>query len=65
MTVFDGRHDLPVERIDPAADLPDRPSPTLVFLHEGLGSIAQWRDFPLAVSPATQLPAVVYERWGH
>ena len=20
--------------------------PTLVFLHEGLGSIGQWRDFP-------------------
>ncbi|HEX8832314.1 MAG TPA: hypothetical protein VF705_14160 [Longimicrobium sp.] len=21
-------------------------APTLVFLHEALGSIAQWRDFP-------------------
>lgn len=36
----------------------------LVFLHEGLGSIAQWREFPLLVSVATGHPALVYERWG-
>lgn len=38
--------------------------PTLVFLHEGLGSIAQWRDFPAKLAIATGLPALVYERWG-
>ncbi len=37
---------------------------TLVFLHEGLGSVAQWRDFPSELSRATGLPAVVYDRWG-
>lgn len=37
---------------------------TLVFLHEGLGSIAQWRDFPAALVAATGLPGLVYERWG-
>jgi pimeloyl-ACP methyl ester carboxylesterase len=30
-----------------------------------LGSIAQWRDFPFAVSLAVHLPAVVYERGGY
>jgi pimeloyl-ACP methyl ester carboxylesterase len=37
----------------------------LVFLHEGLGSITQWRNFPLAVVQATGLPALVYDRYGY
>lgn len=39
--------------------------PFLVFLHEGLGSIGQWRDFPEAVCNATGLSALVYDRWGY
>jgi pimeloyl-ACP methyl ester carboxylesterase len=39
--------------------------PELVFLHEGLGSIRQWRDFPKQVSEATGLPAMVYSRYGY
>jgi len=39
--------------------------PTLVFLHEGLGSITQWRGFPLALVRATGLPALVYDRSGY
>jgi pimeloyl-ACP methyl ester carboxylesterase len=39
--------------------------PTLVFLHEGLGSIGQWRDFPESIVEATGLPALVYARYGH
>jgi pimeloyl-ACP methyl ester carboxylesterase len=39
--------------------------PTLVFLHEGLGSISQWRDFPARIVEATGLPAMVYARYGH
>lgn len=37
----------------------------LVFLHEGLGSIAQWRDFPDALCAAARRPGFVYERHGH
>jgi pimeloyl-ACP methyl ester carboxylesterase len=37
----------------------------LVFLHEGLGSITQWRHFPSALAQATGLPALVYDRCGH
>jgi len=40
-------------------------APTLVFLHEGLGSIAQWRKFPETLANATSCNAVVYERWGY
>jgi pimeloyl-ACP methyl ester carboxylesterase len=39
--------------------------PTLVLLHEGLGSIAMWRDFPQAVVAATGCPALVYSRRGY
>jgi pimeloyl-ACP methyl ester carboxylesterase len=38
---------------------------TLVFLHEGLGSIRQWRDFPARVSAATGCRALVYDRYGY
>src|SRR5256885_10690041 len=36
--------------------------PTLVFLHEGLGSVAQWRDFPENLASACGLGAFVYSR---
>src|SRR5258706_5627837 len=39
--------------------------PDMVFLHEGLGSIRQWRDFPARVSAATGCRALVYDRYGY
>ena len=39
--------------------------PTLVFLHEGLGSVAMWRDFPSRVAHATNCNALVYSRYGY
>jgi pimeloyl-ACP methyl ester carboxylesterase len=39
--------------------------PTLVFLHEGLGSLAMWRDFPGRVAHATGCNAVVHSRYGY
>ncbi len=39
--------------------------PTLVFLHEGLGSVAMWRDFPQKAAAATGCAAVAYSRYGH
>ena len=43
---------------------PER-APTLVFLHEGLGCVAMWRDFPERLSAATGLGALVYSRAGY
>jgi pimeloyl-ACP methyl ester carboxylesterase len=40
-------------------------APTLVFLHEGLGSVALWRDFPARLAAATGCPALVYSRLGY
>ena len=39
--------------------------PTLVFLHEGLGSMRQWRDFPLRLAQATGCRALLYSRYGY
>jgi pimeloyl-ACP methyl ester carboxylesterase len=39
--------------------------PTLVFLHEGLGSVAMWRGFPARVAEETGCAAVVYSRYGY
>lgn len=37
----------------------------LVFLHEGLGSISMWRDFPAKVAVATGSSVLLYSRPGH
>jgi len=38
--------------------------PTLVFLHEGLGCLELWKDFPEEICMATGLNGFVYERIG-
>lgn len=40
-------------------------APTLVFLHEGLGCAAMWRDFPARLAAATGCGALVYSRLGY
>ena len=39
-------------------------APELVFLHEGLGSVSHWKDFPARVAEATGCPVTVYSRYG-
>ena len=41
------------------------PGEPLVFLHEGLGSVDLWRDFPQAVVTGTGQPGFVYSRYGN
>lgn len=45
----------------------DGPSkaPLLVFLHEGLGSLAMWKDFPERLCRATGTRGLVYSRPGY
>ena len=42
-----------------------RTGPTLVLLHEGLGCVARWRDFPAQLSTCTGLPVLSYSRPGY
>jgi benzoate-CoA ligase len=46
-------------------EAPDRGAPTLVFLHEGLGSISLWKDFPERLAAACHCHALIYSRYGN
>lgn len=59
--VVAGGHRLEVERIDAGGEH----RPVLVLLHEGLGSVAMWRDFPGRLAHATGCNVVVYSRYGY
>jgi pimeloyl-ACP methyl ester carboxylesterase len=39
--------------------------PTLVLLHEGLGSLTMWRDFPARLAAVTGCRTLVYSRYGY
>jgi len=39
--------------------------PTIVMLHEGLGSIAHWKEFPFLLAEATGAGVFLYSRYGH
>jgi pimeloyl-ACP methyl ester carboxylesterase len=43
---------------------PDR-APTLVLLHEGLGCVTMWRDFPRALAARTGYGVMAYSRPGY
>lgn len=40
-------------------------APVMVFLHEGLGSVAMWRDFPSRLCQAIGMRGLVYSRPGY
>jgi pimeloyl-ACP methyl ester carboxylesterase len=40
-------------------------APTIVFLHEGLGSITQWKDFPAALCDRAGCRGLIYNRQGY
>jgi pimeloyl-ACP methyl ester carboxylesterase len=59
---FDGRH-VEIEHawVGPA----DAAGPVLVFLHEGLGSLSMWKDFPARLCEAARCRGLVYSRPGY
>jgi pimeloyl-ACP methyl ester carboxylesterase len=44
---------------------PDPGAATIVFLHEGLGSAGQWKDFPSRLSALCGCGFLTYSRWGY
>src|SRR4051812_48956993 len=53
---------LELMRIDGSPDVELAP---IVFLHEGLGSVSMWRDWPRQVCEATGRAGFVYSRRGY
>jgi pimeloyl-ACP methyl ester carboxylesterase len=39
--------------------------PPIVMLHEGLGSVSVWKDFPIQLAEATGAEIFIYSRYGH
>ena len=60
-----GGHRLECRWVRPVATRASPERPTLVFLHEGLGSTALWKTFPDRVAEATGCPALIYSRYGY
>lgn len=70
MTAFDWEAPQPLDiegaRLDAAVwGPPPEAAPTLVLLHEGLGSVGLWRDFPQKLSEATGFGVFVWSRRGY
>src|SRR5689334_23122832 len=52
----------------PGANTParrDRGVPRVVLLHEGLGCVAMWRDFPAQLADRLGEPVLAYSRYGY
>jgi pimeloyl-ACP methyl ester carboxylesterase len=52
-----------LELLDIPGTNPD--APTLVLLHEGLGSVKLWRGFPDQLARATNARTIAFSRFGH
>ena len=57
--MVDGRR---IEAVELPGDARRRP---FVLLHEGLGSVGLWREFPAALNAATGRRVLVFSRFGH
>lgn len=44
---------------------PEHSAPLMIFLHEGLGSVSAWRDFPQRLCEQLECPGLVYSRPGY
>ena len=44
---------------------PFQDKPTIVFLHDSLGCVRLWRDFPEKLAMAVQCNVLLYDRWGY
>jgi pimeloyl-ACP methyl ester carboxylesterase len=63
--IYVAGHRLRVKTIEPFKASTAENQPTLIFLHEGLGCIELWRDFPEVLCASTGCRGLVYERKGY
>jgi len=53
------------KRLETARYHGDPALPTIVMLHEGLGSVSLWRDFPQRLAGRTRCTVAAYSRYGY
>ncbi len=54
-----------VQWVGPASGSAEAAAPLIVFLHEGLGSVALWRDFPARLCAAVGARGLLWSRPGY
>jgi pimeloyl-ACP methyl ester carboxylesterase len=59
--IFD--HKLEVLRVKPVSF--ELSNPTILMLHEGLGSVTMWKDFPIALAKSADCEVIAYSRVGY
>jgi pimeloyl-ACP methyl ester carboxylesterase len=61
------RDDVTVDgkRLETLVYAPIGNKPTIVMLHEGLGSVSMWKDFPEQIANSTGCGVLAYSRYGH
>lgn len=65
LTIAVAGYDLHVKLLSQVDDATNSDRPVIVFLHEGLGSVGQWKSFPDELCRATGCDGVMYDRRGH
>lgn len=58
-------HALEYRWLEPRSAWPAADAPVLVLLHEGLGCVDMWRDFPQRLADACGCRALLYSRYGY
>jgi pimeloyl-ACP methyl ester carboxylesterase len=53
------------KRLETLVYAPPGSKPSIVMLHEGLGSVSMWKDFPEQLARATCCGVLAYSRYGH
>jgi pimeloyl-ACP methyl ester carboxylesterase len=53
------------KRLETLVYAPTGNKPIIVMLHEGLGSVSMWKDFPEQIANSTGCGVLVYSRYGH
>ena len=54
-----------IRKLVPDGSRWDNRSPVVIFLHEGLGSVEQWKDFPEKFLKKCHIPILLYDRLGY
>lgn len=53
------------KRLETLSFAPTSQETTIVMLHEGLGSVSMWKDFPEQIAQETGCGVLAYSRYGH
>ncbi|MBF0201015.1 MAG: alpha/beta hydrolase [Desulfamplus sp.] len=66
--ILDNGQSIAFEKISPVVEgswKDNSLKPYIIFIHEGLGSMAMWKGFPMALCRRLNWPGIIYDRQGY